>query len=159
MKSVLAASRPEGTASSDADRLYSIGDLAAELGISHRAIRLYEDQGLLAPQRIGGNRVYTNGDRARLVLILRGKRLGFSLADIKEMLDLYEVDSDHLEQMRVALAKGSARIVELERQQREIAEALAELREIEAVIRDLIRQKESRQSAPESEPGRKRKAS
>lgn len=159
MKTALAAAGSEAPASTEAERLYSIGDLAAELDISHRAIRLYEDQGLLSPQRIGGNRVYTNRDRARLVLILRGKRLGFSLSDIKEMLDLYEVDSDHLEQMRVALAKGRARIGELERQQREIGEALAELRAIEGVIRDLIRQKESHQPAPESETGRKRNPS
>src|SRR5262249_13137215 len=97
-------------------RLYSIGDLATEFGISPRAIRFYEDQALLRPQRIGGNRVYSHGDRARLILVLRGKRLGFSLADIKEMLNLYDVDPQHVEQLRVALAKGRERIAGLERQ-------------------------------------------
>src|SRR5215469_12052100 len=101
----------------EAHRLYSIGDLAAEFGVSPRAIRFYEDQGLLRPQRIGGNRVYNHRDRVRLILVLRGKRLGFSLADIKGLLDLYDVDPQHIEQLRAALAKGRQRIAELERQQ------------------------------------------
>lgn len=131
--------RPSG----GAEPLYSIGDLSSELGISPRAIRFYEDQGLLRPQRIGGNRIYGAGDRARLLLILRGKRLGFALAEIKELLDLYEVDPDHLEQLRATLAKGRARIAELERQQQEIALTLKELREIGAHIEDSIRVKEA----------------
>ncbi|HVM81905.1 MAG TPA: MerR family DNA-binding transcriptional regulator [Stellaceae bacterium] len=123
-------------------RLYSIGDLASEFAVSPRAIRFYEDQGLLKPQRIGGNRVYVHGDRARLKLILRGKRLGFSLADIKEMLDLYSVDPDHLEQLRVSLAKGRARIAELERRRAEIVATLAELRELETAVVGMIRERE-----------------
>ena len=123
--------------------LYSIGDLSSELALSHRAIRFYEDHGLLAPQRIGGQRVYGTRDRARLQLILRGKRLGFALADIKELLDLYEVDPDHLEQMRATLAKGRARIAELEHQREEIALTLQELRQIEAHLADCIAQKEA----------------
>ena len=131
MPSVQASRQPVGD---DPPPLYSIGDLAAEFAISPRAIRFYEDQDLLRPQRIGGNRVYNHRDRARLVLVLRGKRLGFSLADIKEMLDLYDVDSGHVEQLRVALAKGRERIAELERQRAEITEMLSELREIEGVV-------------------------
>ena len=123
-------------------RLYSIGDLAAEFAVSPRAIRFYEDRGLLKPQRIGGNRVYTHGDRARLVLILRGKRLGFSLADIGELLDLYDVDPRHLEQLRATLEKGRARIAELERQRAEIAATIAELREIETTVLSMIRERE-----------------
>lgn len=122
-------------------RLYSIGDLAAEFAISPRAIRFYEDQDLLRPQRIGGNRVYNHKDRARLILVLRGKRLGFSLADIKEMLDLYDVDPEHVEQLRVALMKGRERIAELERQRVEIAEMLRELRELESVVATRLQEK------------------
>lgn len=136
-------SHPAVPAASGVERLYAIGDLSAELGISPRAIRFYEDQGLLRPQRIGGNRIYGAGDRARLQLILRGKRLGFALADIKELLDLYDVDADHLEQLRATLIKGRARIAELERQQQEIALTLKELREIGAEIEDSIRRKEA----------------
>lgn len=131
----------------DARRLYAIGDLASEFGVSPRAIRFYEDHGLLAPRRIGGKRVYSLRDRARLQLILRGKRLGFALADIKELLDLYDVDRDHLEQLRATLSKGRARIAELERQQQEIALMLRELREIGAHIEDSIRRKEARRSS------------
>jgi len=123
--------------------LHSIGDLAKEFAVSPRAIRLYEDEGLLAPQRIGGNRVYGARDRARLKLVLRGKRLGFALADIKELLDLYDVDPDHLGQLRATLAKGRARISELERQREEITLTLKELREIGAHIEACIREKES----------------
>jgi DNA-binding transcriptional MerR regulator len=125
----------------DGPRLYSIGDLAAEFAISPRAIRFYEDQELLRPQRIGGNRVYNHRDRARLILVLRGKRLGFSLADIKEMLDLYDVDPEHVEQLRVALAKGRERIAELERQRAEITEMLSELRELESVVLARLQEK------------------
>jgi len=135
------------TASEPLAPLYSIGDLSAELALSPRAIRFYEDQGLLAPQRIGGNRVYGARDRARLQLILRGKRLGFALADIKELLDLYDADPDHLEQLRATLAKGRARIAELERQQQEIALTLKELREIGTHIEESIRRKEAAQTA------------
>jgi DNA-binding transcriptional MerR regulator len=131
MPNAQALRRPAGE---DPPPLYSIGDLAAEFTISPRAIRFYEDQDLLRPQRIGGNRVYNHRDRARLILVLRGKRLGFSLADIKEMLDLYDVDPEHVEQLRVALAKGRERIAELERQRAEITEMLGELQELEGVV-------------------------
>jgi DNA-binding transcriptional MerR regulator len=123
--------------------VYSIGDLAAELGVSPRAIRFYEDQRMLSPQRVGGNRVYGVGDRARLKLILRGKRLGFALSDIKEMLDLYDFDADHLEQLKVTLQKGRARIGELEQQLHEITVTLQELRDIESFLLDQIRRKEA----------------
>jgi DNA-binding transcriptional MerR regulator len=133
--------------------LYSIGDLASEFAISHRTIRFYEDQGLLSPQRIGGNRVYSHRDRARLQLILRGKRLGFALADVKELLDLYDADPDHLEQLRAALVKGRARIAELEQQQDEIATTIDELREIGRFIEDRIRQKEAAAICPGGRKG------
>src|SRR5579883_2627498 len=130
-------------AETEASRLYSIGDLCSEFALSHRALRFYEDRGLLAPRRIGANRVYGARDRVRLQLILRGKRLGFALSDIKDLLELYDADPDHLEQLRATLRKGRARIAELEGQQREIALTLKELREIGAYIEERIRQKEA----------------
>jgi len=144
MSEALDVRREEGA---EPAQLYSIGDLSAEFAISPRAIRFYEDHGLIAPRRIGGNRVYTHGDRARLILVLRGKRLGFSLADIRELLDLYDVDPDHLEQLRATLAKGKARIAELEKQAEEITLTLKELREIGAFIENAIRDKESARGA------------
>ena len=83
--------------------LFTIGELSAAFALSPRAIRFYEDQGLLSPERVGTQRVYTRRDRARLQLILRGKRLGFSLADIREFLDLYDADSGNRRQMQATL--------------------------------------------------------
>jgi DNA-binding transcriptional MerR regulator len=134
---------------SDGRRLYSIGDLADEFAISPRTIRFYEDQGLLAPQRIGGNRIYAARDRARLQLVLRGKRLGFALSDIREMLDLYDVDAQHLEQLRALHARARNRIVELEHQLHEVTVTLRELREVESAVLDKISAKEAAASAAE----------
>jgi DNA-binding transcriptional MerR regulator len=110
--------------------LYSIGDLAAEFGISARAIRFYESKGLLAPKRVGVNRIYTRRDRARLQLILRGKRLGFSLEEIAEYLGLYAADNGQITQTRVLLQRVEHSIEELEGKERDIAMALSELRSI-----------------------------
>jgi DNA-binding transcriptional MerR regulator len=122
--------------------IHSIGDLAAEFEVSPRAIRFYEDQGLLSPRRVGNNRVYTARDRARLKLILRGKRLGFALSDIKELLDLYDVDETQATQLRATLQKARERIGELERQRGEITVTLQELRDVEAALVEMLRQKE-----------------
>ena len=83
--------------------LFSVSQLARQLGVTTRTIRFYEDKHLISPQRAGTTRVYTHRDRARLMLILRGKRLGFSLREIKEFLDLYDVDPEHHTQVRVLL--------------------------------------------------------
>lgn len=123
--------------------IQSIGDLASELGISTRTIRFYEDEGMLAPQRAGGQRIYGARDLARLKLILRGKRLGFSLHDIRELLDLYDADRNHLEQLHQTLRKGRARIAELEQQMTELTLTLQELRGLETLIVDLINQREA----------------
>lgn len=112
--------------------LYSIGDLANEFGISARAIRFYESKGMLAPKRVGANRIYTKRDRARLILILRGKRLGFSLDEISEYLDLYDVDRGQVAQTRLLLRRVESSIAELEGKRKDIDDALRELREIGA---------------------------
>lgn len=114
--------------------LFTIGELAADFSLSLRAIRFYEDQGLILPQRAGTTRVYTRRDRARLQLILRGKRLGFTLSDIRAFLELYDVDrSKHL-QMQVMLGKTRERIEDLEQQLDDIVVTLAELRDMEGEI-------------------------
>lgn len=122
-------------------RLYSIGDLADEFAISPRAIRFYEDQGLLAPSRIGSNRVYAARDRIRLRLILRGKRLGFSLSDIREMLDLYDIDPTEVQQLRRAVEKSGQRIADLEQQAEDIQITLEELREVRDGLIVLLKDK------------------
>ena len=134
------------------ERRFSIRDLAEEFGCTHRTIRFYEDQGLLKPRRAGLARVFSARDRARLSLILRGRRLGFSLSEIAEMLDLYDADPGHVRQLTVALQKGRARIAQLERQRADIEAALAELKELEAIVIDKLRQ---RGVALEAEPRRR----
>lgn len=114
--------------------LFTIGELATEFGLSPRAIRFYEDQGLIAPARAGANRVYTKRDRARLQLILRGKRLGFSLSDIRQFLDLYDVDRTKHRQMAMTLERTRARIRDLEQQLVDITLTLVELRDMEAEV-------------------------
>ena len=112
-------------------RVYTVTELAAELRVTARAIRFYEDKGLLRPSRAGVNRIYTYRDRARMMLILRGKRLGFSLREIAEFLDLYDVDPQHDEQKRTLLRAVRARIVDLHKMSAAISETLDELRSIE----------------------------
>lgn len=109
---------------------YSVTELAEELGITPRTIRFYETKGLLFPRRAGNTRVYTRRDRARLLLILRGKRLGFSLADVREYLDLYDSDRGPTAQLQVLMNKVETRIVELEQQREDLETTLHELREI-----------------------------
>ena len=109
------------------ERTYTISQLAREFDVTPRALRFYEDKGLLTPRRDGMNRVYSHRDRARLQLILRGKRVGLSLIEIKEILDLYKVDQRA--QAHTALKKYKARIVALEQQREDIDAAIETLRE------------------------------
>lgn len=114
------------------DTFFTVTELARELSVTPRTIRFYEDKGLIAPRRAGNIRVYTKRDRARMVLILRGKRLGFSLREIKEYLDLYDVDPSQSEQIRLLLKKVRDRMDMLEEQRVALEESLLELKEIEA---------------------------
>ncbi|WP_439817759.1 MerR family transcriptional regulator [Zavarzinia sp. CC-PAN008] len=128
---------------------WTIGDLAQEFGVTLRAIRFYEDCGLLQPVREGRARIYHARDRARLKLILRGKRLGFSLAEIQEMLDLYAPGDAQIEQLRVTLDRSRERLAAMERQRQDLDQAIAELtegcRQMEAALArgDLARIKPS----------------
>ena len=123
------------------EKIYSVTELAKDLGVTPRTIRFYEDQGLILPQRAGTTRVYTHRDRARMILILRGKRLGFSLKDIKEFLDLYVVDTTQVEQLRVLVNKVRGRIAQLEDQLQAVQTSLDELREIERMSLDSLKRK------------------
>lgn len=110
--------------------LYSVTELAEELGVTPRTLRFYEDKGLLNPQRVGNTRVYTHRDRGRMILILRGKRLGFSLSEIREWLDLYESDPGQKEQMQILVGKAAARLAALRQQREDIDATIHELEEI-----------------------------
>jgi len=113
------------------NKLYSVTELANEFDITPRAIRFYETKGLLAPQRAGSTRVYTYKDRARLMIILRGKRMGFSLSGIKEYLDLYDADPTQKTQMKVLLNAIRERMQELDEQRKDLETTLEELKDVE----------------------------
>jgi len=108
-------------------RTYTIRQLCHEFKCTPRALRFYEDKGLLNPARDGMNRVYSYKDRGRLVLILRGKRVGLSLAEIAEILDLYDADDTGVAQAAKSLRKFQERIVALEQQKKDIDDAIAQL--------------------------------
>lgn len=127
----VAAHRDETTSD-----LFGITELCREFGISLRAIRFYEDKGLLHPRRVNGTRVYTRRDRARLALILRAKAIGSSLAEIKHYLDLYGSHGEgRVQQMRYVLQRTDQAIAELEERRAHIDATLAELRVINESVR------------------------
>ena len=126
---------------------YGIAELAREFDVTTRTIRFYEDKGLLKPLRKGQRRVYAPRDRVRLRLIMRGKRLGFSLDEIREMIDLYDVDPSEVTQLRHFLDKIHERKAALAGQQRDIDETLAEMARIEAQCTVLLADKEKKRKA------------
>ena len=109
-----------------------IQDVARELGVTPRTLRFYEDNGLISPERVGSTRIYTRRDVGRMQLILRGKRLGFTIREIREFLDLYDSDPSHREQMEHLLGRVRERLDSLTAQKAALEETMAELRQIEA---------------------------
>lgn len=126
--------RPEG------GETYSIAELAREFDITTRAIRFYEDEGLLAPKRRGQTRIYAPRDRTRLKLILRGKRLGFSLQDIAEMVGMYDATPGEVGQLELFLKRIAERRAVLEQQREDIKVTLAELDASEAAARRRLKE-------------------
>ena len=136
----------DGTGMADGNRQtsFTIGDLSREFGVTLRTLRFYEDKGLLNPTRDGTNRIYSRRDRGRLKLVLMGKKVGFSLMEIKEMLELYDLKDGQVQQMQLALRKFNEQIGILESQKIDIEKALDELRRTVNVVTGMLRQKESR---------------
>jgi len=134
-------------------RTYTITELATEFDITARAIRFYEDVGLLTPQRAGRNRVYTQRDRTRLKLTLRGKRLGLSLQEIKQLVTMYDSPSDTAQQLAAFMAVLEAHRRLLEQQREDIEITLAEIAQHEARCRSLLAGAAPR--APATRPRRK----
>jgi len=110
------------------NRTYTIRQLTKEFSVTARTLRFYEDEGLIAPERRGQTRIYSTRDRARIILILRGRRVGFSLAEIREILDLYGMQDGGMAQLTHSRRKFAERIDTLERQKVDIDVSLKELR-------------------------------
>lgn len=131
-----------GNDKSNRDRTYSITELCREFSVTPRTLRFYEQKGLLAPARRGWTRLFSYRDRARLQLILRGKKVGFSLEEIKEMLELYNLKDGQLTQLRVAATKFRERREALHQQRIEVEEAIEELEKTITLIDSLLKERE-----------------
>ena len=134
-----ARARQAVAASQPPPATFTIGELAREFGLTTRAIRFYEDCGLLAPQRSGSHRVYTSRDRARLTLTLRGKRLGLKLADVKELVDMYETQRDSESQLRRFVDVLARQRADLETRLADLQSTLDEVIAHEAATRRLLK--------------------
>lgn len=133
-----AASSAYASVTPRADReAFTITDLATEFGVTPRALRFYEDEGLIAPERRGVARVYSHRDRARLAWILRGKRVGFSLGEIREMIDLYDLGDGRAAQRAVTAERCRDRIATLHQQKKDIDAAIAELEDFVTLLEEM----------------------
>jgi len=125
--------------------VFTIGDLSREFDTTLRALRFYEDKGLLNPRRDGMTRLYSRRDRARLKLILMGKKVGFPLSDIKAMLDLYDLKDGQVTQLRVSLNRFREQVAKLEAQKSEIEIAIRELSRTCDIVEGMLKEKTTKQ--------------
>lgn len=127
-----------------------IGEMAKKYGVTLRTLRFYEDKGLLNPKREGATRLYTRRDRARLKLILLGRKVGFSLRDVKQMIDLYDPTGTNAKQLRLTLDKSDKQLGRLHKQRQLLDEAIGELSDHMAIVRQLLAERTAVQASAAS---------
>lgn len=120
------------------DEYLRIGDMAKQFGVTLRALRFYEDKGLLDPRREGSTRLYTRRDRVRLKLVLLGRKVGFSLREVKQMLDLYDPTGSNTRQLKLTLEKSEKQLTRLNKQRELIEEAIGELSDLMSTVRQKL---------------------
>lgn len=127
--------------------LVRIGEMAKKYGVTLRTLRFYEDKGLLNPQRDGSTRLYTRRDKARLKLILLGRKVGFSLRDVKQMMDLYDPTGSNTKQLRLTLDKSEKQLARLQKQRALIEDAINELGNSMAAVRQMLVERSAPQAS------------
>jgi DNA-binding transcriptional MerR regulator len=120
-----------------------IGEVAARFGVTLRTLRFYEDKGLIQPRRVGNARLYSHRDRARLKLVLLGRKVGFSLREVKQMMDLYDPKGSNIRQMKVVLEKSERQLRRLERQHATIEEAIGDLEALITTVRGQLHERQA----------------
>jgi len=120
-----------------------IGEMAKTFGVTLRTLRFYEDKGLLDPKREGSTRLYSRRDRARLKLILLGRKVGFSLREVKQMMDLYDPTGANTKQLKLALDKSEKQLARLHKQRAVLDEAIADLGDTIAVVKGKLSERAS----------------
>jgi DNA-binding transcriptional MerR regulator len=133
-----AAANTNDISTENGEDLARIGEMAKKSGVTLRTLRFYEDKGLLNPHRDGSTRLYTRRDKARLKLILLGRKVGFSLRDVKQMMDLYDPTGTNTKQLRLALDKSEKQLARLQKQRALIDDAIGELSNSMSVVRQML---------------------
>ncbi|ESX77785.1 MULTISPECIES: MerR family DNA-binding transcriptional regulator [unclassified Mesorhizobium] len=142
-----AAANTNDMSSEAGEELVRIGEMAKKYGVTLRTLRFYEDKGLLNPQRDGSTRLYTRRDRARLKLILLGRKVGFSLRDVKQMMDLYDPNGSNTKQLRLALDKSEKQLARLQKQRALIDDAISELSASMSTVRQMLIERSAPQAS------------
>lgn len=120
-----------------------IGEMAESFGVTLRTLRFYEDKGLIHPRRIGNARLYSHRDKARLKLVLLGRKVGFSLREVKQMMDLYDPNGSNIRQMKVVLEKSERQLGRLEKQRASVEEAIGDLKGLIGTVRTRLEEHQS----------------
>ena len=138
----LASVEPDAIADDGGDYL-RIGEMAKRYGVTLRALRFYEDKGLLSPRREGATRLYSRRDRARLKLILLGRKVGFSLRDVKQLIDLYDPNGTNTRQLKLTLEKSEKQLARLQKQRDSVDEAIGDLKDAMKHVRRMLADRQS----------------